>query len=105
MALDSEFKVVISDKAWVDYANILNKITEITLFEKSVKKWGILLMNRILSLNFMPNRFAIYEFDKRFRSTHVGKYRIVYYVDEKRNRVIVVRILYARRDLEKVELK
>ena len=104
MGLNSEFEVIISDRAQEDYYTILTKIAELTLFKKSVDKWANLLAERIFSLNVMPKRFAVYEFDERFRSTHVGKYRIVYLVNDKKREVIIMRIIYARRDLGKVEI-
>ncbi|MBQ3348299.1 type II toxin-antitoxin system RelE/ParE family toxin [Candidatus Saccharibacteria bacterium] len=105
MESNCEFDIKISELAWADYLEILDKIGRTTLFEKSVEKWANLLYGRMYSLKTMPKRFAVYKLDERFRSTNVGKYKIIYCVNDDKRIVTIARIVYARRNLKKVAVE
>ena len=99
-----KYDVIIMPKALEDLENILDKIAELTYFVGSVKKWSDKILGLILSLDYMPERFPAFWFDSRYRLARVGKYAVLYRVDKEKMRVLVVRIVYARRDLGKVEI-
>ena len=106
MGLDSKYNIVMTDSAEYDYLDILENIATISLFTRSVEKWADLIAKKIVSLKIMPEQYIVFRKEKHeYRSARVGKYVIIYYINKKNLEVRIVRIVYARRDLEKVGLE
>lgn len=97
-----KYNVVIMPKAREDLVNILDAVAEISRFPRSVKKWSDKILDFVLSLDYMPERFPTFWADSRYRLGKVGKYAVLYRVDKENKRVFVLRIVYARRDLRRI---
>ncbi len=98
----TEYKIVVEETAENDLIGILNYISD-TLHEPNtaVRLYGS-IKKEILSLNKMPNRYAVVN-EEPYRSMGVRRipienYTVFYIVDEKQNTVHIFRILYNRRE-------
>ena len=98
----TEYKIVIEETAENDLISILNYISD-TLHEPNIafRIYGS-IKKEILSLNKMPNRYAVVN-EEPYRSMGVRRipvenYTAFYIVDEKQNVVHIFRILYNRRE-------
>jgi toxin ParE1/3/4 len=98
----TEYKIVIEETAENDLIGILNYISG-TLHEPNIaiRIYGS-IKKEILSLNKMPNRYAVVN-EEPYRSMGVRRipvenYTAFYIVDEKQNMVHIFRILYNRRE-------
>lgn len=62
-------------------------------------------MDRIDSLDKMPFRYPLYKYEpwksKGLRFIPIDKYLVFYYPKEENNKVYIVRIMYAERDIQK----
>lgn len=94
-----EYQIVYSNQFWIDLQEVLDGIMEVSSSPRSVKKWYEKIMNRIESLRVMPNLNPICWFDEHYRSTNVGKYKIVYQVVESIKEVRIARLVLRRRNL------
>ncbi len=98
----TEYKIVIEETAENDLIGILSYISD-TLHEPNIaiRIYGS-IKKEILSLNKMPNRYAVVN-EEPYRSMGVRRipvenYTAFYIVDEKQNVVHIFRILYNRRE-------
>ncbi len=98
----TEYKIVIEEAAENDLISILNYISD-TLHEPNIaiRIYGS-IKKEILSLNKMPNRYAVVN-EEHYRSMGVRRipvenYTAFYIVDENQNVVHIFRILYNRRE-------
>ncbi len=98
----TEYKIVIEETAENDLISILNYISD-TLHEPNIaiRIYGS-IKKEILSLNKMPNRYAVVN-EEPYRSMGVRRipvenYTAFYIVDERQNVVHILRILYNRRE-------
>ncbi len=98
----TEYKIVIEETAENDLIGTLNYISD-TLHEPNIAfKIYSSIKNEILSLNKMPNRYAVVN-EEPYRSMGVRRmpvenYTVFYIVDENQNVVHIFRILYNRRE-------
>ncbi len=98
----TEYKIVIEETAENDLIGILNYISD-TLHEPNIAiRIYSTIKKEILSLNKMPNRYAVVN-EEPYRSMGVRRipvenYTAFYIVDEKQNVVHIFRILYNRRE-------
>ena len=82
------------------YEYIANTLCAPDTAKKLVRK----IMDEILSLDEMPNRYAKY--DKKFSNSKelrffsVRNYIVFYHTDEKIKTVTIIRIMYGGRDIE-----
>lgn len=96
------YKVIIAANAERDLSDILSYISD-TLFEpSSAKRICQTIKAQILSLSEMPQRFGLvaeepYE-SMGVRKVSVENYIIFYLVNEKKKEVLVLRVLYNRRE-------
>ena len=97
-----KYKVIMMPNAKDDLDEILGKIAEISHFAGSVKKWHDKIMDLVDSLDYMPERFPVFRMNRTYHLARVGKYVVLYRVDGENKRILVMRIVYARRDLGKV---
>ncbi len=98
----TEYKIVIEETAENDLIGILNYISD-TLHETNIalRIYGS-IKKEILSLNKMPNRYAVVN-EEPYRSMGVRRipvenYTAFYIVDESQNVLHIFRILYNRRE-------
>lgn len=97
-----EYNVIIESSAEKDLYGILTYISE-TLLEPAVaKRIYLSIKEQILSLSFMPLRYALID-EEPYRSMGIQKipvenYIAFYIVDESHKTVHVFRILYNRRE-------
>ncbi len=98
----TEYKIVIEETAENDLIGILNYISD-TLHEPNIalRIYGS-IKKEILSLNKMPNRYAVVN-EEPYRSMGVRRipvenYTAFYIVDESQNVLHIFRILYNRRE-------
>jgi len=99
-----EYKILISDDAKDDLRTIYNYITN-TLLEPGIASGQ---KNRILdgirSLDHMPERYQLYDAEpwrsKGFRKMLVDHYFVFYVPFTDKSEVLVVRVIYARRDID-----
>lgn len=93
------YRILYSNQFWVDFRNVLDCIMEVSSSTRSAEKWYNKIMERINSLQVMPNLNPVCWFDERYRSANVGKYKIVYQVVESVKEVRISRLLLGRRNL------
>jgi len=100
------YNVVISDRAKKDLYRIYSYI--FTVLKSKVNANSILkrLYEAIEKLNFMPNRYHRYQsepwFSRGVRFFSVNNYSIFYVIDETTATVIIIHIIYGKRDFDKV---
>lgn len=101
--MTSIYTVNLTEKAEEDYNEIIMGILEISLWRRSVEKWGNKIMARIESLRLFP------EFGRKTKAGYymvrIGKYRIIYDVLKEEKIVLILRIVYSRKNLDKIGLK
>ena len=99
-----EYKILFSDDAKKDLRTIYNYIAN-TLLEPGVAgKQKNRILDGIRSLNQMPERGSLYDAEpwssRGFRKLVVDNYLVFYVPFTDKNEVLVVRILYVRRDID-----
>lgn len=101
-----KYKVVIEQRAQSDLFEILAYISEILYEPVITKRIYKSIKEQILSLKDMPNRYAVVT-EEPYCSLYVRKmpmenYCVFYIVDEEIQVVHVLRILYNRREWQKL---
>ncbi|MBR0431271.1 type II toxin-antitoxin system RelE/ParE family toxin [Candidatus Saccharibacteria bacterium] len=99
--MPSIYKVSLTPEALEDFEEIILNLRGITWLS-SVRKWANKIINKIESLAVFPEGHPMYEYDERFRSAKVGKYRIIFEISKDEKIVSVLRIVYARRNLKEI---
>ena len=99
-----KYQVVLSPVAQKDIRDI-----ETYLKEKLIS-WSYLtipraILNKIKSLETVPERFPMYHGYQNTRFAKVKHYLIIYDVEKKQQLVTVLRVLYGRRNLEEIKLR
>lgn len=95
------YKIVISTGAQVD----LDRIYDLIAFDLENPSSAIKIVRNILNkcrkLSIMPKATAvrIKMNGKKYRFSHIGRYTIIYYVNDKNLTVYIDAILYSRRDI------
>lgn len=97
------YKVVYTNDARADISEIFDGISQVAWLG-SAAKWTNRIINKADSLELFPERGARYWLDDRYRTLRVGKYVIIYSVDKARRSVMVIRVVYARRDLPMIKM-
>lgn len=69
--------------------------------ERQIRK----IFECIRRLDIFPNGHLAYELFPEMRVAHVGKYRIIFNVDDIAHKVSIVRIFHARQDVDTQELQ
>ena len=98
--MESEYRIEFSEAAISDLVSAYDAILRVSGFVPTAEKWYSSIMLRIRSLRVNPNGHLPYLYDGRYRTIHFEKYKIVYGVDEATRSVVVMRVVYARRNLE-----
>lgn len=95
------YQVIITSEAKDD----LNSIYEYVAFdmENLIGATKIInaILNKCLRLSVMPKAsYVRYILDsEKLRFTRIGKYTIIYYVDDKKSQVVIKSVIYSRRNL------
>lgn len=101
-----KYRITISEKAYEDLNSIFSYLYVATFDEKI----GIRVIKKIkeviYSLDYMPERFRMYEFKNlKKRKIHVVRaynYLIFYEIKESYGQVEILRILHSSRDMENI---
>ena len=100
-----KWKINYSEKSLADLDQIYEYICNELLMPETAVKQAEKIMEKIDSLETMPERYKIYEEEpwklKKLRYFSVGNYLIFYLVNERENIINIVRIIYGKRDIEK----
>jgi len=97
------WKVIFSRKADLDIGEIKDYIANVLLEPKVAENQLIRIKDAIDSLDFMPLRFRLYDYEplrsEGMRIMTVGNYAVLYVPDESTATVTIVRIIYGGRDI------
>lgn len=98
--MDSRYKIEYTSKAEQDYWEILLAIQGSDKDPFNKAKLMVLLTSSIDSLDFMPERYRIYEEVTQFGKLRTfvvdNRYRVLYLVDNNKMLVTIFRIVYAK---------
>jgi toxin ParE1/3/4 len=99
------YKILYTEDALQDLEGIFQYISQ-TLLEPSIaEKQTNRIMDAVDSLESMPLRFRLYEHEpwrsKGLRVLPVDNYLVFYLPDETDNTVVIIRIMYGGRDIER----
>lgn len=101
-----KFNVIYSERALNDLRNIHRYITLELLAPEAAKKLSERLMTEIDSLDEMPNRNPLYEKEpwhsRGIRKLIVDGFIAFYLPIEKNKQVLIIAIMYGKRDIAKV---
>ena len=97
------WKVRYSEGARTDLSEIFNYISHTLLEPSTAKKQVKRIRKSIDSLDFMPLRFRLYDYEplrsEGLRIMTVDNYAVLYVPDESTATVTIVRIIYGGRDI------
>lgn len=98
------YQVILSDAANRDLRNIFEYIFYELKAPQSASGMLDKLEKAVLSLEEMPNRHRIIErepwLSRKVRLMPVGNYVVIYYVDDNKYEVNIMRIIYGGRDID-----
>ena len=85
---------------------IVRYISHILLNPAAAEKLAEEMVDAAEKLTDLPHIYAIHQsikpLKKEYRKLNVKNYIIFYWIDEKEKRVTIARVIYARRDFEKL---
>jgi plasmid stabilization system protein ParE len=101
-----EYKVILETTAVLDLYGIFDYIAEVLKSPESAQRVYISIKQQVLSLEDMPGRFPLVK-DEPYASIGVRlmpveNYNAFYVVDELKHEVHVIRVLYKRREWQKL---
>lgn len=98
-----KYEVIITKSASEDLIGIHEYIHEALVAPQTAKNQLLRIKKAIDSLDFMPERFRLYnqKLDATLRSMIVDNYCVFFDINTEKNMVIVHHIYYASRDLDK----
>ena len=98
------YQVILSDAANRDLRNIFEYIFYELKAPQSASAMLDKLEKAVLSLEEMPNRHRIIErepwLSRKVRLMPVGNYVVIYFVDDNKYEVNIMRIIYGGRDID-----
>ena len=98
------WKIIHTKSADYNLEEIRDYISNVLIEPEIARKQIARIINAISSLDHMPERHRLYEHEPwrsmGLRMLPVDNYLILYALDEARNVVEIIRILYGRRDIE-----
>lgn len=101
-----KFKVIYSERALSDLRNIHRYIAVDLLMPEVAQKTCDNIMAKIESLDELPNRCSLYEKEpwhsRGLRKLFIDNYIAFYLPMEKQGQVLVVTIMYGKRDIAKI---
>ena len=97
-----KYKIVISKEALKDIEDTFDYISDIPFEPNIAKKIQKILLVKIKSLETMPNRNAIIDIEpyktRGVRVFIVENYKVFYVVDEEKEMIYILNVLYKHRD-------
>ena len=102
--MTSKYKIIYTPEAQDDLNQIIENILGIAWL-RSAEKWALKITNKIESVSVFPEGNPTYEYDQKYRTIRVGKYRVIYEIYKKERIIAILRIMYARRNLANIILK
>ena len=97
-----EYEVILETTAVLDLYGILDYITDILKAPQSAQRVFFSIEKQVMSLNIMPARHNTVREEPYasmgIRIMHVENYNAFYVIDEQKQEVHVLRILYNRRE-------
>ena len=100
------YKVSISEQAGKDLNDIYSYIYYDLKSKISADRIVQRLHNAMVGLSEMPKRFHVYSqepwFSREVRSVPVGNYSVFYFVNDDEKDVLVIRIVYGKRNMKKL---
>ena len=93
------FRTTYTDTARQDMREIAEYLAQ--FYASTARKFSAKLEKKVASLEDMPYSCPAYEDDPYFRRMIVGDYLLFYSVDEKRQLVVIHRIIHAKRDINR----
>ncbi len=100
------FDVIYTARALNDLRSIYRYIEIDLSAPDAAKNVSDKIMTAIENLNEMPNRFSVYEKspwkERGLRKMDVGNFTVFYLPIEKQAQVLVIAIMYARRNIERI---
>ena len=104
-----EFKVIFSEEAGQDLEDIFRYIADTLLEPITARKKTERLEKSAYSLDFMPLRYKVYDREpwksQGYRVFSVEKYNILYYPDESKKTVTIIRIIHGSVFDQKLSVK
>ena len=99
-----KYEVIVSDSAKKDLRDIYTYISNSLFYPNDALNLVELIERNIKNLDVMPERFRKYEEyeDKNIRICRVKKYLIFYDVNDEKDRVEVIRVLYSSRNYDEI---
>ena len=99
-----KYEVIVSDSAKKDLRDIYTYISNNLFYPNDALNLIKLIERNIKNLDVMPERFRKYgEYeDKNIRICRVKKYLIFYDVNDDKDRVEVIRVLYSSRNYDEI---
>ncbi|MBN2658536.1 MAG: type II toxin-antitoxin system RelE/ParE family toxin [Spirochaetales bacterium] len=101
-----KYSVEVSDTAQSDIKGIVSYINLELKNPLSAKKLAVKFRDSILSLEKMPKRFNLVKDEMLSRSgirkMVIDNYLAFYIVDDNKEKVSIIRVLYSRRDWEEI---
>ena len=104
--MHKSFEVLLSQEFCDEITGIYNYISEKLLASDTAKKQVERILEKVESLNIFPKRFSVAERIQRknkvFRKMLVDNFIVFYYIEENKNKVFVVHVFYAGRDIDEL---
>ncbi len=94
------YSVFLTNSAEYELREIFNYISIELNARASAEKIVQKIEKKISSLREMP-KFTKYKLNPTYYITHIGKYNILYVVDNNENKVIIAHIVYSKRKPQK----
>jgi toxin ParE1/3/4 len=99
------WRITVSPEAREDIRGIHTYIASVLLSPEAAKSVIDRILKSIATLDNFPHRYALYEREpwhsRGLRKMSVGNYLVFYLTAEETNTVIVLRVFYAGRNIEK----
>lgn len=99
-----KYKVLVTETAQEDLESIADYLINKLLAGETALKQMDRIERAVLSLEEMPERYHVYDKEpwkeKRLRVMRVDNYLVFYIIDDGNKSVIVVRVMYGKRDIE-----
>lgn len=104
-----KFTVIVSEEALEDIQAVFRFIAEVECLPITARRWVDSIETAIKNLDYMPYRYPRYELQiaeiAELQKLVVGRYLVLYTVDEFKHQVSVLRVISAQRDVAAVLTK
>lgn len=98
-----KYTVIVSEEALEDIQAVFHYISDKECLPATARRWVDSLETAVNALNYQPYRYPQYEIQipgvSSLRKLVVGKYLVLYTVDDSKQLVSVFRVISSRRDI------